>query len=117
MNGFKAAFIDAGNDYAAALERVAGDEELLCELMQMFLADENWSEIKTAAEAGECERAFRAAHSLKGSSGMLGMNGLYGAMVKLTDEFRHGNLQSGRDLIPETEKEYTAIVELIKEYL
>ncbi len=117
MNSLKSAFISSGNDYFAALERVAGDAELLSELMQMFLADENFSNMKAAMNAGETEKAFRAAHSLKGSCGMLGMTALYDAMVRITDEFRHGNLEGGRELFPETENEYKKIVALIESNL
>lgn len=115
MSSFKAVYISAGNDYYAALERVAGDDELLNDLMLMFLADDNWNTIKTAAAEGECEKAFRAAHSLKGSSGMLGMTAFYKIMIALTDEFRNGNLAGGIRMLPEAEREYNAVVELIKE--
>ena len=115
MSSFKAAYISAGNDYYAALERIAGDDELLNDLMLMFLADDNWNTIKTAAAEGECEKAFRAAHSLKGSSGMLGMTAFYKVMVRLTDEFRSGNLMGGIRMLPEAEREYNAVAALIKE--
>ncbi len=117
MSSFKSAFISSGNDYFAALERVAGDEELLSELMQMFLADDNFSKMKAALDKGETEKAFRAAHSLKGSCGMLGMTALYDAMVRITDELRYGNLEGGRALFPETENEYKKIVALAESNL
>ncbi|MDO4815465.1 MAG: Hpt domain-containing protein [Bacillota bacterium] len=113
MKSFKAAFVAGGNDYSAALERVAGDAELLGELMQIFRADCNFSVMKTAMDAGETEKAFRAAHSLKGSCGMLGMTDLYETMVLLTDELRHGNLEGARLIFPKAEREYGKVVELI----
>lgn len=117
MKNFKAAFISAGNDYSAALERVAGDADLLCDLMQMFLADDNFANMKSAVAAGETEKAFRAAHSLKGSCGMLGMTLLYVAMVSITDELRHGNLNGAKTMLPAVEREYCGIVELIESNL
>lgn len=117
MKNFKAAFIAEGNDYSAALERVAGDAELLRELMQMFHADPNFSSMKNAVGAGETEKAFRAAHSLKGSCGMLGMNSLYEAMVQITDELRHGNLDGAKTVFPVVEREYGKVIELIENNL
>lgn len=117
MKSFKPAFVSAGNDYSAALERVAGDAELLGELMQMFHADSNFSSMKNAMDAGKTENAFRAAHSLKGSCGMLGMTALYEAMVQITDELRHGNLDGAKTVFPTVEVEYGKVIELIENNL
>ena len=117
MNKLKAAFIAAGNDYNAALERTACDEELLTELMHMFLADENFRLMRASMEAGETEQAFRAAHSLKGSCGMLGMTKLYSGMVKITDELRRGDIDGARRVYPEVLKAHKDLVSLLEKYL
>ncbi|SFU98063.1 hybrid sensor histidine kinase/response regulator [Pseudoduganella namucuonensis] len=55
-------------DWAAALQRLDGDAELLRELAALFLEDgpQLLRELREAAAAGETGRAARAVHSLKG---------------------------------------------------
>lgn len=87
MAELRFAYAARGYDYASAIERVAGDEELLHSLLDMFAADSSFSQLMSALDAHDALEGFHAAHSLKGSSGMLGMTGLYEAM-KLMDRSR-----------------------------
>jgi len=114
MKDFKTAFISGGNDYFAALERVAGDEALLLDLMRMFLADGSFSVMREKIAEGEINAAFRAAHSLKGSCGMLGMTALYNSMLPLTEELRRGNPEGAKMLYPAAEREYNSVVGLLE---
>ncbi len=56
-----------------ALERVGGDEELLNEILELYLGEYPalLAEIRMAVEAGDAEALFRSAHRLKGSLGTL----------------------------------------------
>ena len=58
----------------AALERLGGDEELLAEVVGLFLADTpgQVAEIRRAVEARDAELLRRAAHTLKGAAGYVG---------------------------------------------
>jgi HPt (histidine-containing phosphotransfer) domain-containing protein len=64
----------AGWDYAAALERVGGDEPLLVELIAIFF--EEYPKFATRLTGSLSQKDFvtlrEAAHSLKGSLGYLG---------------------------------------------
>jgi len=66
--------MSAGWDYAAALERVGGDEPLLVELIAIFL--EEYPKFATRLTQALSQKDFagirEAAHSLKGSLGYLG---------------------------------------------
>lgn len=66
--------MSAGWDYAAALERVGGDEPLLVELIAIFF--EEYPKFATRLTQSLSQRDFvtlrEAAHSLKGSLGYLG---------------------------------------------
>lgn len=115
MSSFKEKFVAAGNDYKSLSERASGDKELIMQLMQMFLADESFSQMSAYMDDCETENAFRAAHSLKGSCGMLGLIPLFEEMKKITDELRHGELEEARELFPRTKAEYEAAVELIRQ--
>ena len=66
--------MSAGWDYAAALERVGGDEPLLVELIAIFF--EEYPKFATRLTQSLSQKDFttlrEAAHSLKGSLGYLG---------------------------------------------
>lgn len=117
MNKFKNKFILAGNDYSALSERTCGDEDLIMTLMQMFLDDDSWNGMCTFMESGETENAFRCAHSLKGSSGMLGFTGLFEKMKVITDKLRVGDLDGAKEVFEETKAAYEAAVELVREFI
>lgn len=56
-------------DKASLLERLDGDQELLAELIELFLADcpNLLEEIRSAVASGDAPLLMRAAHTLKGS--------------------------------------------------
>lgn len=110
---FETEFVAAGNDYDAALERATGDAELLQSLMAMFLADNCFSELKAALENNDCKAAFAAAHSLKGSSGMLGMTALFDALSRITEFLRAGALEPAKAMFPIAKREYERIVSIL----
>lgn len=114
MNDIKSAYMLAGNDYDGALNRTAGDEELLLSLFDMFLNDKSWTELNATMANGDAKAAFAAAHSLKGSSGMLGMTKLFEAVRPLTEALRGGDIALAKTLLPAAEREYSAVTELIK---
>lgn len=114
MKNIKSKYTLAGNDYDGALNRTAGDEELFLSLLDMFLNDKSWSELNAAMANGDAKAAFAAAHSLKGSSGMLGMTRLFDAVRPLTEALRGGDIALAKVLFPTAEREYEAVTELIK---
>lgn len=114
MKDIKSTYTLAGNDYDGALNRTAGDEELLLRLFDMFLNDKSWQELNAAMANGDAKSAFAAAHSIKGSSGMLGMTKLFEAMRPLTEALRGGDIALAKRLFPAAEREYKAVTELIK---
>ena len=90
MAELRFAYAARGYDYAGAIERVAGDEELLHSLLDMFAADSSFLKLMSALDAHDALEGFHAAHSLKGSSGMLGMTGLFEAMKLITEPLPSG---------------------------
>lgn len=114
MSELKFAYAVHGFDYAGAIERVSGDEELLRSLLDLFLADANYSELMSALAAHDAQRGFRAAHSLKGSSGMLGLTGLFEAMKRITEPLRRGDAAGALACRDAVEREYAAAAGMIK---
>lgn len=114
MAELRFAYAARGYDYAGAIERVAGDEELLHSLLDMFAADESFLKLMSALDVHDALEGFHAAHSLKGSSGMLGMTGLYEAMKLMTEPLRSGDAEKALQYRAEVEREYAAAVGMIE---
>lgn len=114
MDRFEALFNAAGNDYQAVLGRADGDVALVKELMLMFTADENMEKLSAAISSGDADAAFRAAHSLKGSSGMLGMLRLHTRLCGLTEALRRGDVELAQSLYPDCETEYGTVMGIIR---
>lgn len=117
MSGFEEKFVAAGNDYSALSERTFGDEALISQLMQLFLQDDSFDKMREYMDRGETEKAFKAAHSLKGSCGMLGLCPLFEKMKLITDKLRFGDLDGAKSLFPQTSAEYEKAVSMIKELI
>jgi CheY-like chemotaxis protein/HPt (histidine-containing phosphotransfer) domain-containing protein len=106
-------------DPAAALERLEGDEELLCELVQIFLEEtpKHLASLAHAVETGDLEKIENTAHTLKSELGYLG---LPAAAQKAGDLERMGHnrtLQLAADLFLAFRAEILAISEAMRDVL
>ncbi|MGC6487805.1 MAG: Hpt domain-containing protein [Planctomycetota bacterium] len=85
-----------------------GDPELLLDLIQMFL-DDSPSKVAAVEEGlatGDFEKAERAAHSLKGSSGTLGARLVQDVCERLQTSTRSRRLKESKALAPRLATEY-----------
>ncbi len=114
MSELKFAYAAHGYDYAGAIERVSDDEELLRSLLDMFLADANYTALMSALAVRDAQAGFQAAHSLKGSSGMLGLTGLFEALRSITEPLRRGDAERALSCREAVEREYAAAADMIK---
>lgn len=92
MSKLKTLYTEAGFDYDSAIDRTLNDEDMLIQLVKAFVQDTGISTLENAVREGDVMTAFRAAHSLKGSSGMLGFTGFFDAICPVTESLRAGNL-------------------------
>ncbi|HEB70626.1 MAG TPA: Hpt domain-containing protein [Desulfobulbus sp.] len=79
---------------AFALEQTAGDEELLEELLVLFKdssADDH-KKLCQAAASGDAEGVVAAAHSLKGASASLGIEGIRVLALEIETAARAGSV-------------------------
>jgi len=93
-----------------------GDPELLLDLIDMFL-DDGPSKVLAVQEGistGDFDKAERAAHSLKGSSGNLGATLLQDICEKLQVATRHQRLDESKQLAPRLSETYAAAEEALK---
>ena len=84
--------IDALKDFGANVEeglgRCLGNEAFYFRLIGMAIGDANFENLHTAAEAGDLDAAFEAAHALKGVLGNLALTPLYEATSEITELLR-----------------------------
>jgi two-component system sensor histidine kinase/response regulator len=81
-------------DQAALMDRLAGDRELLLELIGLYLDDEQGliGHVADAIAAGDATRIARAAHTLKGSVGNFCAASAHAAAGALEAAARGGRL-------------------------
>ncbi|WP_028584493.1 Hpt domain-containing protein [Desulfogranum mediterraneum] len=75
-----------------ALEQTAGDEELLAELITLFQdsAQSDFQQLQEAVTAGDSDQVIAAAHSLKGASASLGIEGIRALAMEIEEGVRGG---------------------------
>lgn len=94
-------------DLADVLGRLQ-TEERVEKFVRMFLMDETYQQLVDAMAADDLERAFRAAHTLKGTGRDLGFTALQQSASELADALRPG--QDGTPAAPERAPELFAQV-------
>jgi CheY-like chemotaxis protein len=107
----KPAEAEASWNRAAALDRIAGDEELLRDLCHIFLEESPklLHTLQQAVAAGDAEGVMRAAHSLKGEASYLGADGTSHAARQLEEMGRSKDLSRAIDVLAALEREVTSL--------
>jgi two-component system, sensor histidine kinase and response regulator len=84
-------------DMAAALERTAGDHELLRELAAVFCHEcpSMMAGVRSALDQTDAPKVMAAAHALKGAAGAFGPSVAYEAAYELEIMGRKGQLAGG----------------------
>jgi len=88
---------------AFALEQTAGDEELLEELMTLFKdsSSGDLEQLRQAIAANDAQSVIRAAHSLKGASASLGIEGIRALAMVMESDARQGSVAVAQEKIGE----------------
>lgn len=111
MNRYK--LYKAGVDITGALERLGGDKELYEELLKTFRQGTRVSDLENAMAEGNVQKAFAAAHALKGESGNMGFTRLYDAVCQLVEKLRVGDLSDTQPMLTEIKAAYQVLTEAI----
>ncbi|MBV8774013.1 MAG: response regulator [Deltaproteobacteria bacterium] len=92
-------------DREALLRRVADDQELLQEIVELFLAEapELMQAIRESVERGVPSSLERSAHALKGSVANFGAKSAYEVALKLEHMGHDGDLTRVREMLAELE--------------
>lgn len=83
---------DNGFDVEGTMKRFLNNDALYMKCLKKFLDDQSFEILKKAYEEGNCEEAFRAAHTMKGFVSNLGINRLYEVVNPMVEKLRAGNI-------------------------
>lgn len=116
----KEALIDAGVDLTTALHRFLEMEPMYVSFLKRYVEDESVAQIGSGIENRDAEMAFKAAHSLKGLAGNLGIDKVYNLAGQITEIFRDGtasesDISQASELYEALKKEDSMISELISQ--
>lgn len=89
-----------GIDYAEAMDRFGGNEDLFVRLATKYLNDPHFHALEAAMAEGDAAAGEREAHSLKGVAGNLSFTQLY-------------DLAGAQALMPELKQSHEAVVEAL----
>ena len=103
----------AGIDYAEAMDRFGGNEDLFVRLATKYLNDPHLHALEAAMAEGDAAAGEREAHSLKGVAGNLSFTQLYDLATRITDALRSDDLAGAQALMPELKQSHEAVVEAL----
>ena len=110
----KECYEKVGSDYDGVLKRL-GSEALVKRFAVKFLNDPSFQDLTDGLAAKDGEKAFRAAHTLKGVCMNLGFTKLFEVSSALTEELRDKEIKENTtEMFEEVEREYTRTIEAIK---
>ena len=87
-----------GFDVEGTMKRFLNNDKLYKQCLGKFLTDESYEKLEKAVAAGNCEEAFRTAHTMKGFVSNLGMNRLYETICPVVEKLRAGDMQITEEL-------------------
>lgn len=103
-----------GANFDTVIKRF-GNEALVQRFMFKFPTDKSYDELQEALAANDAERAFRAAHTLKGVCLNLGFENLYQVSSELTEKLRGGELDGSAPLNEKVKEQYQIVMDNLKQ--
>ncbi len=101
-----------GGDYEVVMGRLMSEDRVK-RFLRMFCEDASFNELCSGMETGDYEKAFRAAHTLKGVCSNLGLENLRESVSAITEALR-GNINNGADaLLPQVIEHYNLAIDAI----
>ena len=87
-----------GFDVQGALHRFINNDTLYQQCLNKFLDDASYGQLQEAMKQGDCQAAFREAHTMKGFVSNLGMIELYEAVSAVVEILRTGNMEVSQQM-------------------
>lgn len=101
-----------GGNYNEVLSRL-GSDKLVKKIAIQFLKDPNFLLLIEGFNTSDVEKAFRAAHTLKGVCSNLGFNHLYTPVYDLTEKLRGRtfDVSGTQELLKEVKEQYQLVID------
>ncbi len=101
-----------GANVDEGLKRCVNNEQLYLTLVNRFLDQNTFSDLKAAILDHDLEKAFHIAHSLKGVVGNLSLSPLYDVIYQMTELLRNRTEMDYSDYIQRYEMSYSLLASL-----
>ena len=101
-----------GANVDEGLKRCVNNEQLYLTLVNRFLDQNTFSDLKAAILDHDLEKAFHIAHSLKGVVGNLSLSPLYDVIYQMTELLRNRTEMDYSDYIQRYEMSYSLLAAL-----
>jgi len=104
-------------DIKALADDLGLDEDEYLELVELLVDTGmvDLSNMESAVKAGDADTAARAAHSIKGASGNLGVMDIYELAKAIEAELRNNNLAAIEGQLKEIREKLEVLEKLVKE--
>lgn len=106
MPGLQKIFQAYGADYHTTMARFVGNEALYLRFLDLLFQDENLEKLVSSLDSGDLNRAFEAAHTLKGVTGNLGLTSLCEAVCRIVEPLRRGEALDYMELCQDIQLEF-----------
>ncbi len=103
-------------NYENALSRMQNDERIK-KYLRFFLMDESYKELENAMNSGDCEVAFRGAHTLKGVCQNMAFTALSIIVEQITEELRAKDFEKAKETFPKVKDEYKIVIDEINKIM
>ncbi len=105
-----------GSSASEIVGRLGGSADLVMRFLGKFPADDSFTQLKQALEAGDGETAFRAAHTMKGLCANLGLQHLFDKSSAVTEMLRgEADMAAATEALPDLDAEYQRTLAALKE--
>lgn len=116
MSTIEQAYEQVGGNYQDVLKRLM-NEALVRRFMGKFLDDTSFASLKEGLQEKDVDKAFMAAHTLKGVCLNLGFLKLFEPTNEITEVLRVGSLEGTEELFAQVEAEYNNVVDALNSCL
>lgn len=101
-------------DIKALADNLGLEEDEYLELVDLLVETgmDDLSKMESAVKAGDTEETAKAAHSIKGASGNLGLMDIYELAKSIEAEIRNDRLESIEKLVQEIREKLEALAKL-----
>lgn len=103
-----------GVDLEAVLDVFCNNEEAYIVCLHKFAADKSYNCMLDAIRNNDVDKAFEAAHSLKGVSGNLGFTELFDEVAIITEVFRNKSMDYDINNLENIRNNYKKVIDIIE---